>query len=818
MKTLSMAVMAIGLSIACSAVKAQTIAGKISGKIIDSVQQPLNAATISFRIINKPKPVKYEVSAADGSFVIEWQKPGTYTISVTAVGFTKYESVPFTIDSLNQQIELPAIILKKATVALQAVTVTSKKPFIEQRVDRTVVNVDAMINGAGSTALEVLEKAPGVRVDPNGSITLKGQQGVAIYIDDRPSYLSGQQLQNYLQSLPATVLAQLEIMSNPPAKYDAAGNAGIINIKTVKEKMKGYNFGISSGIRVSKFNSTNNNLDFNYRTNKFNIFGTLSVGNRNNFNDIDIYRKYMDDNGNTTGTFMQNSFIHRFGGGYRSSLGVDYFPSKKTTVGILVSRLERYPKSTNRSLGTMYDKNHLPDSSLNSSNDEDGSFINNRINLSIKHDFSKSGPSLQTNFDYLEYSTNNEQVLTTGNYTSAGFLKSEDQLAGFLPANIKIYAAKTDYEQTIAKQWKLEAGAKVSYTTTSNIANYYNVFAGISEPDYDKTNHFMYEETINAAYINTNRMFNNLTVQLGLRYEGTLSKGHQLGNVMKPDSSFNRSYNNLFPTLFLLYKLDSNSNHQLKFNYGRRIGRPYYQDLNPFISPLDKLTFYVGNPYLKPSFSSKYELGYIFKNRITTTINYSDTRDQVNETIEISDQKYYSRPGNIGKTTSISFAVDAYFNPKPWLTFQVSGQMNYLRFKSNFYTGTLEVKNQYYYTQALVQFKLKKNWTMQLDGNYTSKSKNAQFIFAGRGRVNYSVSKIVSPKLTVKLNVTDIFLTGINRGDIANLKLTDANFRTLSDTRSAMLTVSFRMGKRVEGQRKKMESSADAEQDRVKDK
>lgn len=818
MKTLSMAVMAIGLCIACSAAKAQTIAGKITGKIIDSTQQPLNAATISLRIVSKPKPVKYEVSATDGSFLIDWQKTGTYTITVTAVGFVKYESAPFTIDSLNPQLDLPAIIMKKATVALAAVTVTSKKPFIEQRVDRTVVNVDAMINGAGSTALEVLEKAPGVRVDPNGSITLKGQQGVAIYIDDRPSYLSGQQLQNYLQSLPATVLAQLEIMSNPPAKYDAAGNGGIINIKTVKEKMKGYNFGISSGIRVSKYTNTNNNLDFNYRSNKFNVFGTFSVGNRNNFNDIDIYRKYMDDYGNTTGTFMQNSFIHKFGGGYRSSLGVDFFPSKKTTVGVLVSRLERYPKSTNRSLGTMYDKNHQPDSSLNSNNDEDGSFINNRINLSIKHDFSKNGPSLQTNFDYLEYNTNNDQVLTTGNYTSAGFLKSEDQLVGQLPSNIKIYAAKADYEQTIANQWKMETGAKISYTKTSNIANYYNVIAGSSEPDYDKTNHFMYEENINAAYMNINRMFNKLTVQLGLRYEGTMSKGHQLGNVMKPDSSFNRSYNNLFPTLFLLYKLDTNSNHQLKFNYGRRIGRPYYQDLNPFISPLDKMTFYVGNPYLKPSFSSKYELGYIFKNRITTTINYSDTKNQVNETIEISDQKYYSRPGNIGKTTSISIGVDAYFNPEPWLTFQLSGQMNFIRFKSSFYTGTLETKNQYYYTQALVQFKLKKNWTMQVDGNYTSKSKNAQFVFAGRGRVNYSVSKIVSSKVTVKFNVTDVFLTGINKGDITNLHLTDANFRTLSDTRAAMLTVSFRMGKRVEGQRKKMESSADAEQDRVKDK
>ncbi|BAV07582.1 TonB-dependent receptor [Filimonas lacunae] len=812
-----MAVMAIGHCVACTVAYAQNVAGNITGKITDSIHQPLSAATVVLRKGNKPDGIKYALSAADGSFSMPCAQTGTYTVHVTAVGFGIYESASFVIDSLHPQVTLPVCIMKQTTTVLQQVTVTASKPFVEQKVDRTVVNVDALINSAGVTALDVLETAPGVRVDANGSISLKGVQGVAVYIDDRPCYLSGQQLQSYLQSLPATVLSQIEIMSNPPARYDAAGNGGIINIKTVKQKMKGYNVGLSSGIRYAKYVATNNNMDFNYRSNRFNLFGTFSYGSRNSYNDIDIYRRYLDDKGSATGTFQQNSYMRRMGSGYRSTLGVDYFLSQLTTLGVVVSRLARYPKSSNTSWGSVYDEYEQPDSSLRSQNVEAGSFKNNRVNLSIKHDFAKNGPLLQTNFDYLEYSTGNNQVLTTGNYSAAGVLQSAEQLVGDLPSNIKIYSAKADYEQTLANKWKLEAGAKISYTNTSNIANYYNVVAGIAEPDYDKTNHFQYKENMNAAYINLNKTLHQLTVQLGLRYEGTLSKGHQLGNAIKPDSSFHRRYHNVFPTLFLLYKLDTLGRHQLKFNYGRRIGRPYYQDLNPFISPLDKLTFYVGNPYLKPSFSSKYELGYIFNNQVTATVNYTDTKDLVNETITINDQKYYSRPGNIGKATSLSIGVDASIRPQPWLNLQLSAQMNFAYFKSDFYTGSLEVKNQYVYTQVLVQWKLKKSWAMQLDGNYTSRSKNAQFVLANRGKVNYAVSKVVSPAVTVKANVTDIFSTGVNKGQITNLAATYATFQTLSDTRSFLLTVSIRVGKRVEGQRKQIESGAETEQNRVKD-
>ncbi|NSL90983.1 TonB-dependent receptor [Chitinophaga sp. Mgbs1] len=813
MKPLLLTLLAICPYFAFLQANAQT---RIAGKVTDEQQQPVSAATVALLRQGTAAPVKLEVSEKDGSFIFEGQPAGTYSIIVTAIGMLKYETAPFTTDSTGTPVTVPPVIMKKSDIALKEVAVTAQKKFVEQKIDRTVVNVDAVISNAGTSALDVLEKSPGVRVDQNGGISLKGQQGVTIYIDDKPSYLSGTDLQNFLRSMPASTLAQVEIMPNPPAKYDAAGNGGVINIKTAKRKIRGFNLGLNLSARVSKYSSSTNSFDFNYRNNMVNLFGNFGYGTRNNYNDIDIFRKYKNEDGSTRSIFTQNSYIHRLGGAYKGSFGADFYLSDKTTAGIIFNGLARYPKNRNSSTGTLYDAKNNPDSSVVSQNDEDGSFKYGGINLNLRHDFRKNGPSLLANFDYLTYGIDNDQTFSNQNFKSDGQLRSSDLLTGQLPSNIKIYAGKADYTHPLNDGWQLEAGAKTSYTKTSNAANYFNVIENISKPDYDKTNHFNYQENINAAYVNINKDFNRLSIQAGLRFESTSIKGHQLGNAIKSDSSFTRNYSNLFPTLFLLYKLDSLSNHQLKFNYGRRIDRPYYQDMNPFISPLDKFTYYVGNPYLQPSFSSKLELAYIFHNWLTASIGYSDTRDQVFETIEIVGNNYYSRPANIGRTTLTTIGLDASLAPTPWFSFQLSNELNFVHAKSDFYDGPLDTRSTYFYTQGLLQFKLKKNWTLQVDGTYQTRFTNAQFDLAGRGRVNAAVAKMISRKVSVKLSVSDIFFNNISQGTINNLRLTDATFRTLSDSRAAILTVSFRFGKAVEGQRKHNNSGADTEQNRVK--
>jgi hypothetical protein len=815
MKLLIMAFVAIGLCFAPDFLFAQTISGKISGKVADENGQPVYGATVSLMRLKDSVTVKYELAAADGVFNFRVSDAGLYRILISSIDKLPYKSEGIAVDVQHQLVDLKTITMQRAANTLKEVVVTSKKAFLEQKVDRTVVNVDALISNAGTTALEVLEKSPGVAIDQAGQISFHGKSGVAIYIDDKPTYLSGSDLENYLRSMPSSTLSQIELMSNPPAKYDAAGTAGVINIKTKKTKVKGFNLGVSLGLRQSRYTATNNSMDFNYRKDKVNVFGTFAYTFSNGFHDIDINRSYFYNAGQPSGAFTQNSYIRTKSNGYNAKLGMDLYSSENTTIGVLFNGIIRSPDELNNSNGQLFNAAGQPDSSIISKNKEQGKFKNGGANLNYKHNFKKDGPEITANLDYLAFSTGNNQTFLNQSYPTAGPVSME-QLNGNLPTAIHIYSAKADYSEPLARGWKLETGVKSSYTNTDNQANYFNIVNGNAITDNDKTNHFLYREAINAGYVNFNKDFKRLSVQAGLRIENTDSRGHQLGNAQKPDSAFNRNYTGLFPTIYLLYKLDTLGDHQLKMTYGRRIERPYYQDLNPFISPLDKYTFYTGNPYLLPSYSGNFELGYIYKDRISVTMTYTDIRDRSTETIEIRNGYYFSRPGNIGSTKLYDLNADASFDPASWFNLELSGDLWQIRQASAFYTGTLNSRNTSFSGQAVLQFKFKKGWTLQTDGKYQSKQTDAQFTLAAKGRLNIAASKTLSPRATLKLSINDLLFTNINQGAINNLYQTTASFRTLKDSRAALLTLSMRFGKAVKDQRKHNQTGAGEESDRVK--
>ncbi len=815
MKIFIMAFLAIGLCFAPNFVIAQAINGKISGKVADANGRPVEGATASLIRLKDSVTVKYELTLKDGSFNIGINSASTFCIKVTSIGLMPYQSGGITVDAQHLLISLNPITMQTSAQILKEVVVTSRKAFLEQKIDRTVVNVDALISNAGTTALDVLEKSPGVAIDQAGQISFHGKSGVAIYIDDKPTYLSGSDLENYLRSMPSSTLSQIELMTNPPAKYDAAGTAGIINIKTKKTKVKGFNLGLSLGLRQSRYTATNNSMDFNYRKDKINVFGTFAYTFSNGFNDVDINRNYFYNAGQPSGAFSQNSYIRTTSSGYNAKLGMDLYASENTTIGVLLNGIIRSPDQLNNSKGQLSDAAGRPDSSIISKNKELGQFKNGSANVNYRHTFKKDGPEITANLDYLAFATDNNQTFLNQSYATTGS-GSMDQLNGRLPTAIHIYSAKADYSQPLTGGLKLEAGVKSSYTNTDNQANYFDIINGNAITDDDKTNHFLYKEAINAGYINLNKDFKRLSIQAGLRVENTDSRGHQLGNAQKADSAFKRNYTGLFPTFYLLYKLDTLGDHQLKMTYGRRIERPYYQDLNPFISPLDKYTFYIGNPYLRPSYSGDFELGYIYKDRISVTMTYTNIHDRSTETIEIRNGYYYDRPGNIGSTKLYDLNADASFDPAKWFSLELSGDVWQLRQASDFYTGTLNNHSTSFSGQAVLQFKLNKGWTLQTDGKYQNKQNDAQFTLAARGRLNIAVSKTLSPRTTLKLSISDLLNTNINQGAINNLYQTNASFRTLKDSRAALLTLSMRFGNTVKDQRKHNQTGAGEESDRVK--
>lgn len=812
MKKFLMAFLAVGLSLAGTFLQAQSTV-KIAGQVTGADNKAIEAATAVLRRNNDSAIVKTALSDADGRFSFENISKNNYRLEISAVGFNLHTQ-NLSVDAGD--ISLATIQLIKQEKTMEGVVVTARKPFVEKKIDRTVVNVDALISNSGTTALDVLEKSPGILVDQNGSITLKGKSGVTVFIDDKPTYLSAADLQNYLRSLPSSALETIEIMTNPPARYDAAGTGGVINIRTKKNKLKGFNGSISVSYNQGKYARTNNSINLNLRQNKFNFFATLGYNRLNLFNDLDINRRYKNPDGTTKSFFNQNTYIRRMGNGFPVKAGVDFYLDDKTTWGVVFTGQSNRANVNNTNISNLLNPAGEKDSLIRALNKEKTTFENAGFNLNYRRQINKTGHEFTADLDYIRYKTGNNQLFDNASYNADGSLKLQDFLSGNLPANINIYSAKTDYTLPLKDGYRFSAGLKSSYTKTDNLAEYYYTVGNVTSPDYDKSNHFIYKENINAAYVNLSKDFKKLSFQLGLRFENTVSKGNQLGNAMKPDSSFSRHYNSLFPTAYLQYKIDSAGDHQLGLNYGRRINRPAYRDLNPFISPLDKFTFYVGNPFLNPAFVDNLELSYTFKQRYTATASYSQTHDDMGETIEITNGTYFSRPGNLSTVKVMSLSIDANQDITKWLSVNLYNEITSIHSRSNFYTGLLDTKGTFWFGSANFQFKFSKGWSAELSGMSRTDITSGQFILKGYSRANAGVQKKLSAATTLKFSVNDIFYSQANNGIINNLANTDANWFNRFDTRQFILTFSWRFGKTIADQRKHNTNGAESEQSRVR--
>ncbi|RYY59856.1 MAG: TonB-dependent receptor [Chitinophagaceae bacterium] len=811
MKKFFVAFMVAWLCSALTQASAQDLS--IGGTILKEGNLPADNATVVLYHQGDSLVLATALSDENGRFLFGSLKPGVYSLLVSITAYKSYQVDSVRLDATS--VAVAPIILQQESKTLGDVVISSRKPLVTRKNDRTVVNVDAMISAAGSTALDVLEKSPGVQVDQSGNISLKGKQGVTIFIDDKPTYLSGDQLAAYLRSMPSSSIDVVELMSNPPARYDAAGNGGVINIRTKKIKQGGLNGSINLALTQGQRTRSNNSFNINYRKNRLAVFATLTQSYNNSFTDLDLFRQYKNTDNSPKAFFEQNSYFDREGNTVSWRTGLDFYQDKKSTWGIALNGMGRGSTQQNDNTSNLLGPQRQVDSVIVADNFDRIRFRNLGVNLNFRHEFDNAGQGITADADFITYRNKTKQDYRNFIYNPDGTPKYNDRLDGNLPNNIDIYTFKTDYTKPLGAGKKMEAGLKGSYAETDNIADYLLTTGGVTNPDYDKSNHFIYKETITAGYLNFSWDLKRLSVQAGLRAEHTVSDGSQLGNPAKPDSSFNREYTNLFPTLFLTYKLDSTDTHQFGLRAGRRIDRPYYQDLNPFLYPMDKFTYYSGNPFLQPSFTQVYELSHTWKNRITTGVSYSRTKNGVAETIEISDGIYYSRPGNIGRRTATSLSVDANFDPFKWLNIYVYTELTNMRAKSAFYTGELDTHGTFWYIGPTARITLAKGWTGELSGNYRTGLTTTQFYLRQIWGANMAVQKKISTRITARLSVNDLFYTRINRGVINNLELAEASWINKNDSRAATLNISYSFGKAF-SQKKHESSGAESEINRVR--
>lgn len=788
---------------------------QMKGKVLAQDSKPLEGAVVSVLDASDSSMVKTALTARDGTFSISGLKNGSYFASVAMLGFKNFTGSKFALSDTQPAIDLGTIALSVTDIKLDEVKVTGQKNFVEYQIDRTVINVDALISNAGANVLEVLEKSPGVMVDQSGGISLKGQPGVLVLIDNRPTYLSAAALAAYLRSLPANSVEKIELITNPPARYDAAGSAGIIHIRMRKNKVHGLNGGITLSPARSRYWRHNENVNLNYRNNRFNFFTNASFNSTDQWRRLDIQRRYYGENGALQSSFDQTTLFYPKSRTTNLKTGIDFYANPKTTWGLVYtgaftrSREQRPVSSEVRNAAGGID------SLIRADNSDRNRFRQHGINLNFSHEYDSTGRLLTFDLDYINYRIRARQTFINDFLDSQQQFKRQEKITTDLPSSIDIYSAKTDYEHPLGKS-KLATGFKTSLVSTDNAANYFLHQGEYVSVDYDKTNRFRYSENINAAYVNFNKDFKRLSLQTGLRAENTNAYGHQLGNAVKPDSSFTRHYTSLFPTVFLSYKLDTNQT-RLNFSYGRRIGRPYYQDLNPFVFLLDKFSYFAGNPYLKPELGNRFQLSLNYKSRFNLSFLYNYTRNMQGEVIEQAGNIFISRTGNISRLIWGGITLTAQLKAGNWWTCNFYAELIRNNFRGMPGDPNRTTGSTYGYISPNNQFLFKNGWSAELSGFYITRSQSAQFDKNDLFLVNTAVQKkVMKDKGIVKLSLRDIFSSLEPNGRILNIPDAQATYYNDADTRVLVASFTYNFSKGTSGKRKRNVGGSGSEEQRVK--
>ena len=772
-----------------SILHSQSVSGNQSGFtliIVDENTKPANGAVVE--LLKAKQLVKVGIVDAKGSVTFGKLIPGDYAFAITYAGHNKFLTGIYHFPS---NINSDTIKLESNSITLQDVNIISKRPFIEQQQGKIVLNVDASVSNVGATVLEVLEKSPGVTVDRNGGIALKGKSGVLVLIDDKPTYLSGADLNNLLSSMSSSQVDRIELMTNPPAKYDASGNAGIINIKTKKNKLKGFNgsFTISQGQGVYPKNTES--LLLNFRTGKINTFFNYNVNLIKYRTDLYALRKYYDAGDNIIAKLDQPSFFSGKFSNNTFKTGLDYFIDPKTTLGFTFGSTFIRRNGINNGLANWLNAAGGIDSTIATENKSKSRFNNNVINVNARRIISAS-QEISADIDWLHYSITNDQFFDNHLQANGGY---DESSRGNIPTTITIFSGKMDHIIKFKKNVTLQSGWKSSSTHTDNIASYQNYNGTQWIEDYSKSNHFIYKETISAIYSSLEKKTGHISFQAGLRYENTGYKADQLGNAVQKDSAFSRHYNALFPSGYFSYQADSSNN--FTFTTGRRIDRPPFQSLNPFYFIVNKYTYSTGNPFLLPQYSWNLELNHQYKNVVSTTVSYSIIKNYFSQLFLNDSTKgvlLYSQ-GNVGHTYNFGVSSTLTISPFKWWSLTASAVYNHKelkRFNGNNYSSninqlTININN---------QFRFAKIYSAEISGFYTTKARNdIQELLYPTGQLSLGVSRpVLKNKGTLKLNARDIFHTNTMEG-LTQFPGATEYFIIHRDSRVINFSFTYRFGK-----------------------
>ncbi|MBB6004314.1 TonB-dependent receptor domain-containing protein [Arcicella rosea] len=780
---------------------------KISGKVLDEKQKPAEFATAALLNAKDSSMVKADITNLEGLYTFEAIKSGKYLIATSMVGYKRTFSKPFEV--ISESIQIPDIQLIVASTALNEVTVTAQKPFLEQRADKLVVNVASSPTAAGATAMEVLRKVPGLIIAQD-RITIAGKASVMIMIDGKPSQYTD--MNEVLKDLPSTNIDKIEVIKNPSARYDAAGGA-IINIVMKRNANLGTNGSIGLNLRGSVFNNTevgrsSNDMfnaisptfSINHRKGKVNIFGSYSYANRNLFELTRIGRIIGTQNFDNTQFSPLTVQVHN------TRAGMDFYADKKNTFGFLITGFAR-------------DGENLSDANTKVTDVESGNVINSfrtmnsqptkrtniGYNINWKHSFDTTGKDLNVDIDYVTYRLKNQNIITIidGNQQ-----RNQSQSVD----NPVVFTTfKLDYTHPFSSKTKLEVGGKSSFATIDNDLNFYRE----TVLDTKRSNVFNYKENINALYGTFNTSFgNNWELQTGLRAEQTVAEGF---SKIENKNVLDRNYWQLFPSVFLTRKIGKNLGITTSFT--RRIDRPSYQQQNPFEFQLDSLTFTRGNPLLKPQLTNELKFQITFDGQPFFAFGYNKTNDVIIENAPQQDnvtKRTFTTAENLATYKNYFVELNFPINIGKRISGFGGNQLIYNLYDANYLGGNFNQGRVNWLAYINVNAKITKTLSAEINGFYMTKSQQEFLTLNPLGSLSIGLQqKVLSGKGRISLSVNDILYTEKNTGTIKYQDI-DLRYFHRESSRNVRLGFTYSFGNDILKASRNRKTGSETEANRVK--
>lgn len=749
----------------------------LSGIVSDASSSPIVNATISIYRPSDTKP--YAKTSTDGTGKFKIMIKVNDILQISHLGYLSFRT---TLTGNT----LPPIILKLDELNLGEIMVKGEKPLVEQQFDRTVVNVEGD-SKAGINATDVLRKVPGLVVLNGNEIRFEGK-GITVNIDDKPTRLSGVDLINLLNSTSTRNIAKLEVLYNPSAKYDAQGEGGILNIKTLKRTKPGYNGSLSlTGGHGWKYLTGNNaSLSLNYRSNNDYFYMSHSVSKGQQYQEIKAYTRIAG-----IGQSLQDLgvYISPYTN-QNTRLGYDHYFNKKNVFGILLTGYYNITNPSRESTTDIYSTfANTIDSTRISSNHSNRLSKGFNINLNYKLTLdSAKQQEITMDADGGLFSYRDDNFLTLRLNNPGGILIG-DPYSLIQDGNTmtRILSYKADYSQK-TKKATLESGLKVSNVKIENGFN--SLRRNDVGNSFDNgSNDFDYKETIAAAYVSMKFDVAKLTIQPGLRAEQTFT--HSYSPTI--DSTIKRNYLSLFPNLAIGYKIKS---HSLSATYSRRIGRPNYSYLNPFRIVRSAYSILQGNPYLSPSYTENFRLGYSYKAKYTFSVTYRNAQDVITDLSTVDDQSKVITDTKANLSENQNYGANlGYYNKffKLWdLGVSFGFSNSHYRFP---YQNQLVSIAQSSFTYSMDnRFTLKKSWWISAFLYGQTRVTYGNQINLPYSFLNLGAGKnILKGKGSLSLSINDIYYGSITRSET---RYGNVNYDTYSkyDSRNVRLNFSYSFG------------------------